>query len=243
MRGRPFSLGAALSRCLARIWPILGTSLLVSLIAGVGTLLLIVPGFIALLMLYVAVPACVVEGLGPAASLGRSAELTKGFRWKILGLILLVSLISIICSLLVTFILTLFTGAFVAALGKFAVQALTTALSGVLAAVIYYSLRAAKEESISIKSSASSIEAAPYCLMNLLRRRDENLTLLARAPAPLTRVIPRGCPYRRGNGRITGHARARHAGRCKTSPGTVARPPVPPDSSNRSCDRSSPSHH
>ena len=104
MRGRPFSLGAALSRCLARIWPILGTSLLVSLIAGVGTLLLIVPGFIALLMLYVAVPACVVEGLGPAASLGRSAELTKGFRWKILGLILLVSLISIICSLLVTFI-------------------------------------------------------------------------------------------------------------------------------------------
>ena len=145
MRGRPFSLGAALSRCLARIWPILGTSLLVSLIAGVGTLLLIVPGFIALLMLYVAVPACVVEGLGPAASLGRSAELTKGFRWKILGLILLVSLISIICSLLVTFILTLFTGAFVATLGKFAVQALTAALSGVLAAVIYYSLRAAKE--------------------------------------------------------------------------------------------------
>jgi hypothetical protein len=107
--------------------------------------LLIVPGFIALLMLYVAVPACVVEGLGPAASLGRSAELTKGFRWKILGLILLVSLISIICSLLVTFILTLFTGAFVATLGKFAVQALTAALSGVLAAVIYYSLRAAKE--------------------------------------------------------------------------------------------------
>jgi cbb3-type cytochrome oxidase subunit 3 len=30
-------------------------------------------------------------------------------------------------------------------LGKFAVQALTAALSGVLAAVIYYSLRAAKE--------------------------------------------------------------------------------------------------
>jgi Membrane domain of glycerophosphoryl diester phosphodiesterase len=37
-----------------------------------------------------AVPVCVVEGLGLVDSLGRSARLTKGHRWKIFGIIVLV---------------------------------------------------------------------------------------------------------------------------------------------------------
>ena len=41
-------------------------------------------------MTFVATPACVVEKLGVSASMDRSAQLTKGQRWKILGKALLV---------------------------------------------------------------------------------------------------------------------------------------------------------
>jgi len=40
-----------------------------------------------------AIPARVAEGLGPAASMGRSARLTKGHRWAIFGLIVALGLV------------------------------------------------------------------------------------------------------------------------------------------------------
>src|SRR5207302_7500833 len=85
MRGRAVNLGESLSVGLRRFLPIIGASILLSLGAAVGMLLLIVPGLILLTMWYVAIPACVVEELGPARSLGRSSELTRGNRWKIFG--------------------------------------------------------------------------------------------------------------------------------------------------------------
>ncbi len=48
-------------------------------------LALLVPGFILLIMWFVAIPVCVVEQRGSWASMQRSAELTKGHRWKISG--------------------------------------------------------------------------------------------------------------------------------------------------------------
>jgi hypothetical protein len=51
-----------------------------------ATALLVVPGIIVFLMLFVATPVCVVEQLGPLASMDRSTQLTRGHRWKILGI-------------------------------------------------------------------------------------------------------------------------------------------------------------
>jgi hypothetical protein len=59
-----------------------------SLSAGIGFILLVVPGVILLLMWAVAVPALVVERDGVMTAFARSAELTKGARWKIFGLFL-----------------------------------------------------------------------------------------------------------------------------------------------------------
>jgi hypothetical protein len=63
------------------------------------TLLLLaslVPSAILFVMWAVAVPACVVEGRGPFASMVRSTALTKGYRWKIFGIILLLGLFLLI---------------------------------------------------------------------------------------------------------------------------------------------------
>ena len=55
----------------------------------VPLLTLLVPTAILLVLSAVVVPACVVERLGPLASMVRSIALTKRHRWKILGIMLL----------------------------------------------------------------------------------------------------------------------------------------------------------
>jgi len=94
MRGQPLRVGEALRRAFARFFPLVGLSIVYTLGLAVAFLLLIIPGFIVFVMWAVSVPACVVDGLGPIASLSRSAELTKGYRWKVFGLILVLSLIN-----------------------------------------------------------------------------------------------------------------------------------------------------
>jgi hypothetical protein len=74
------SAGACLRRGVRVLPKVLVVTILQSLIAGAGFLLLIVPGVILSLMLAVCVPAAVVERLGPVEALKRSSELTKGHK-------------------------------------------------------------------------------------------------------------------------------------------------------------------
>ncbi len=105
LRGRPAGLHEAVQEAVARFPPILGLSLVFCLLIfgtlGMFTLLPNVePGlfFVAFSVVAsvlfvrwsIALPACVIEGLGPVDSLGRSARLTKGHRWKIFGIVILV---------------------------------------------------------------------------------------------------------------------------------------------------------
>src|SRR5258705_7268078 len=46
-------------------------------------------------MLYVAVPACVIEKRRAFASMGRSRALTRGYRWPIFGLFLILRIVLI----------------------------------------------------------------------------------------------------------------------------------------------------
>ncbi|WP_231462873.1 hypothetical protein [Sphingomonas sp. URHD0057] len=86
--GRRATFGESLSSALGVVAPLIGLSILFSLGVGLGFVLLLVPGFILLTMWAVAVPALVIERTGVFAAFGRSAELTKGARWKIFGLFL-----------------------------------------------------------------------------------------------------------------------------------------------------------
>jgi hypothetical protein len=103
LRGQPAGLHAAVQEALARFFSILGLAILVFLlIFGMIALLshLPEPALFAMVFMVVAsvlfvrwslaLPACVVEGLGVVDSLGRSARLTKSHRWKIFGIIVLV---------------------------------------------------------------------------------------------------------------------------------------------------------
>jgi hypothetical protein len=145
MRGRPVRMGESVSVGLSRLLPLLGVIVLITLGAMVGTLLLVIPGVILLLMWYVAVPVCVVEKMGPVRSLGRSRQLTKGCRWKLFGLMLLVGIVGGVGKVVVTFAGSALAGDWGAVGTQFVWQGLAGGFNGVLGVVTYYYLRVAKE--------------------------------------------------------------------------------------------------
>ncbi len=79
MRGPPvnFQRGRIKVR-LRRFFPASGVAICMPLLAALAAILLVFPGLMVITMLFVAVPACVVERLGPSKSMGRSAWLTRG---------------------------------------------------------------------------------------------------------------------------------------------------------------------
>ncbi len=86
MRGRPADLRKALRVGLRWFFPALGATLAMVGLAVLWFALLIVPAAVVISRLFVVVPACVVEGLGPSQSMRRSSELTSGYRWRIFAL-------------------------------------------------------------------------------------------------------------------------------------------------------------
>lgn len=84
---------------LRRIVPFFGAGLIASLATGLGFLLLIVPGLWVMAALSL-VPAVVLVEDGGFGSLRRSLELTKGRRWPIVGLLVLVLLAGLLANVL-----------------------------------------------------------------------------------------------------------------------------------------------
>lgn len=145
LRGHPVSIGECLSRGLSLILPVIGVAILVAIIMFVGFLLLVVPGIIAAVMLWVAIPVAVVERPGVIESLKRSADLTKGYRWSIFGIFIVIGIILIVISFVLSLVLLSVAGFTVYSIGLWVIQALFSAFSATAAAVGYYFLRSTKE--------------------------------------------------------------------------------------------------
>jgi hypothetical protein len=79
----------------AGILPLLGIVVIFILVMIPSVILLFIPFIVVACMWWVAVPVAIVEKAGVLGSFKRSAELTKGVRLKIFGLILLYVLLSL----------------------------------------------------------------------------------------------------------------------------------------------------
>jgi uncharacterized membrane protein len=145
MSGEKTQLGSWIRFGLSRFWPIIGVSLLVTLGAGVGFVLLIVPGIILALMWSAAIPSCVVEKLGPIKSLGRSAFLSKGHRWSLFGLFILIGIVTLITYGVMLGLLFATRSPITIAVGLLVMTVLGTVLGCLLQASVYHNLRVAKE--------------------------------------------------------------------------------------------------
>lgn len=154
LRGHKVSMIETLTRGFVQLVPVLIASILMGLGITLGFFLLIVPGVILMLFWAVAIPACVVERLGPVASLKRSAELTKGFRGKILGLIIITALFVGIFQAVCSGILMVFLpqGFFLGIILGL-VLTIPQAFQAIVYAIIYFDLRTVKE-GLSLESLA-----------------------------------------------------------------------------------------
>jgi hypothetical protein len=86
------SFAESASTGLAAALPLVGLAVLMGIAVGIGFVLFVVPGVMLYLMWAVASPALVAERTGVFGAFGRSRELTKGARWKVLGVELVVVL-------------------------------------------------------------------------------------------------------------------------------------------------------
>lgn len=143
LRGRPFTFSESLAVALRRFFPMIGVGLCVGILVGLATLLLIIPGMIVMCVYLVAAQACIVERTGVFASLSRSAALTKGHRWQIFGIVLVLFLVTIVVSALLGMILSA-SGTLTGLIGG-TWQALAGTFWAVLGGVIYFQLRSVKE--------------------------------------------------------------------------------------------------
>jgi len=155
MRGRPVDLAESARIGLRRFFSIVGLAIVVSLLIALASALLLFPGVMLYTMWFVATPVCVVEQLGPFASMSRSRELTKGHRWKIFGLLLLLLIPAFIIGAIIGVVAVAITGGFltlanamattVGQIVNLAWNAVWTAFFAILIVVAYHDLRVAKE--------------------------------------------------------------------------------------------------
>ena len=88
--GGKVSFGDSLSTGLRVVLPLIGLAIVSGIGIMLGFVLLIVPGIILLLMWSVAVPTLVIERVGVFEALRRSYELTRGAKWRIFGLAIII---------------------------------------------------------------------------------------------------------------------------------------------------------
>ena len=165
--GEQVSLKASSKTALGLSLPLIGLMILYSLGLFAGFILLIIPGIVLLLGWYICIPVMVVEKKGVTESLGRSWELTKGYKWWLLLLTIILWVITAIISAVLTLAsvpfgnptMATFTGGstlfwIVYAFSSALAQAIGVLISTAAVAAIYYEIRDLKE-GITPKSIAS----------------------------------------------------------------------------------------
>jgi hypothetical protein len=101
LNGRRPSFGASLAVALASVLSLIGLALVYGAGVGLGLLLLIFPGILAMVRWSVAVPVLLVERRGVFDSLSRSSGLVRGYGPNVFGLLIIFGLANLAFSMLV----------------------------------------------------------------------------------------------------------------------------------------------
>jgi len=151
--GHSVSIVACFGQALSRFLPVILTGFVASLLIWLACFLLVIPGIIVALNFCVVIPVCVIEGSGVSASLSRSKDLARGYRWKIFGILLIAAVVAIVIQQALGLFIRLaasaqtsVTSVMYLGVGSFVInQAIFTTLVATIAACVYYYLRVAKE--------------------------------------------------------------------------------------------------
>lgn len=143
LAGQSPGVAAAFRRGLALFLSLLGVRILVYGASWLGLIFFFVPGIMIYTALYVADAACAAERPGLLASLRRSRELTRGSRWQVFILVLMMFALVILVSYMAQGVRDLHVSASIGL--SVITNALLYSLSPVLTAVLFHRLRSARE--------------------------------------------------------------------------------------------------
>jgi uncharacterized membrane protein len=144
MRGKPVSLFESLNVAVREFFPLIGVAI-ITVIGVMAGMIFIIPGLMLYTAWFVGIPVCMVERLGPLQCLQRSADLTRGHRWAVFGIVVLTNVGSSIVSKIIEVTFTAIGGGTVALIGFLIGNAIWEAFFAVFVVVTYYELRVAKE--------------------------------------------------------------------------------------------------
>lgn len=142
--GRPVRLGAYFGPALSAVLPIAILSLVSITAATIAMIALILPGLWVYAVFYVMAPAVVIEKAG-FSGLGRSARLTKNYRWPIVGLFILIAIIFIAVGFISTFLSGILGSVVLGLLVTALINSIGSGIGGIAAALTYARLREIKE--------------------------------------------------------------------------------------------------
>jgi hypothetical protein len=143
---RDSSVGALMRSVAPVVPPLIGAGLLSGLGVGAGAVLFVVPGLVLLTIWAVIAPVIVVERSGVIDAIGRSRSLVRGNGWRVFGAIVVVFLITFIAELVLSAIgASVANGAVVRIVFNAVAATLTAPIGALLAAVLYFRLRAIRE--------------------------------------------------------------------------------------------------
>jgi hypothetical protein len=138
-----------------RLPALVGLAIVGFLAVTLATVLLILPGIWLFVRYAVAVPALLLERIGPVAALGRSFRLVKGRWWATFGALLVGYMLASIVGAIVQSVLVLVPSlladgntvalAFGSAVGGTVGAVITTPYSAAVVALLYFDLRVRKE--------------------------------------------------------------------------------------------------
>jgi hypothetical protein len=156
-RDKPVHAGESLRLAWERFIPLIVLAVFQAFAIGLGTMIFIIPGLFVAAMLFVSVPALIVEKLGPFTAMFRSAHLTTGHRWKTVGVFLALTIIGVVVGGIVEVILGM-GGRVLAAIGAWVWYSLWGAYYAVVVNVTYQELRGL-EGAFDVEEVGSELDA------------------------------------------------------------------------------------
>lgn len=159
--GERITAGESYRRAAGRLWPLLGTQILVGLVVMLGLIMCVVPGVIFSLWFMVTAPIVVLERLWATKAMGRSRELMSGNLGKGFVLLLVVFLLTLVIGMGTGMALgAIRVHPFFGEAGALIVEALLLPVQTAPLILFYYELRVRKE-AFDLQRLSESVTTAP----------------------------------------------------------------------------------
>jgi hypothetical protein len=133
---------ASVGELFGLVWPrivsLILLSLVVSILVGIGLIFFIIPGIILALMWIVSTPSMIVENKGVFDSMSRSSELTRGNRWRILGVGVLLLIAYIVLAAIIALLAAITP--ILAIIGGIALLVAVYPYLAIIVSVLYFNL-------------------------------------------------------------------------------------------------------